>query len=189
MEPTVIQSSKLRVASLRILGFSFGLICPILYIFTIYPADHIGSFFKAIFALCAVASGAIALSEGRKAWRVLNTPGDWRATVTSRRLVWDVAIPSQNLPMDLALVDVAKAIRLEVSRTNKDSDGEYTEIEDRFELYFVDGSVRTFDRATAGLNPHRVFLALAEQGIPYEFWTQDHTKNSVDTSKIFQRSY
>lgn len=189
MDPTVIQSSKLRVASVPILWASLGLIWPLLYIFTIHPAEHIGSFFKAIFALCALASGAIALSEGRKAWRIFKTPGDWRATISSSRLVWDVAIPSQNLPMDLALADVSKALRLEVSRTNEDSDGEYTEIEDRFELHFVDGGVLTFDREAAGLNPHRVFLALAEHGIAYEFWTQDHTKNSVDTSKIFQRLY
>lgn len=189
MEPTVVRSSKPRVASLHILWITFALIWPLLYIFTIHPADHIGSLFKAIFALCAVASGAIALSEGWKAWRVFNTPGAWKATVSSGRLVWDVAIPSQNLPMDLALVDVAKALRIEVSRTNKDIDGEYTETEDRFELHFVDGRVQTFDRETAGLNPHRVFLALAEHGIPYEFWTQDHTKNSADTSKICQRSY
>ena len=189
MKPAVIQSSRPRVASLHILWVSLALIWPLIYIFTIHPADHIGSFFKAFFALCAVSSGAIALNEGRKAWRVLNTPGDWKATVSSSRLVWDVAIPTQNLPMDLPLVDVSKALRLEISRTIKDSDGEYTETEDRFELHFVDGRVQTLDRETAGLNPHRVFLALSERGIPYEIWTQNHTKNSVDTSRIYQRSY
>ncbi|GFE65226.1 hypothetical protein KIN_23000 [Litoreibacter roseus] len=91
--------------------------------------------------------------------------------------------------MDLALADVAKALRLEISRTSKDSDGEYTEVEERFELHFVDGSVLTFDRETAGINPHRVFQALKERGIAYELWSQDHTKGSVDTSKTFQRSY
>ena len=189
MQPTVIQSSKLRVARPHIVGVSVGLIWPILYMFTIHPADHIGSFFKGLFALCALISGVLAWREARKAWRVFTTPGDWKVTVSPSRFTWEVAIPSTNLPIDLPLTDVEKALRLEVSRTGKDSDGEYTEVEHRFELHFANGHVLTFDRDSAGISPHRVFLALKSYGLAYECWSQDLRQDSADTSKIFLRTY
>ena len=77
IEPMVIQSSKLRVASIHIMGVGLALIWPLLYIFAIHPADHMGIFFKSIFALCALVNGVFTVSEGRKVWRVFNTPGDW----------------------------------------------------------------------------------------------------------------
>jgi hypothetical protein len=171
------------------MGVCFGLIWPILYIFAIHPADHIGTFFKAIFALCALVSGVLAMREGRRIWYVFNTPGDWKATISADRLMWDVAIPCENLPLDVALGGIEKAMRLEIIRTGRDSDGEHTETSERFELHLADDRILTFDRATAGMNPHRVFLALAKHGIRYELWSQDRTKDSVNTSKIFQRSY
>lgn len=103
--------------------------------------------------------------------------------------MWDVAIPCENLPMDVALGDISKALRLEISRTGKDSDGEHTEISEHFELQLSDDRVLNFDRETAGINPHRVFLALVKHGIPYELWSQDRTKDSVNTLKVFQRCY
>lgn len=189
LEQTIIQSSKLRVASIHILWVCVGLIWPILYISAIHPGDHIGTFFKAFFALCALASGAVAMSEGRKIWSVFNTPGDWKATIGAGRLVWDVAIPSKNLPIDVPIGVIKKTLLLKISRTSKNSDGEYTEISERFELHLNDGRVLTFDRETAGINPHRVFLALTKQGISYELWSQDCTKGSMNISRVFQRSY
>ena len=167
----------------------FGLVWLILYIFAIHPADHIGTFFKAFFALCTLVSGAFTMNEARKTCRILNTPGDWKATIGAGRLIWDVAIPCKNLPIDIELRGIAKALRLEISRTGKDSDGEYTETSERFELHLNDDRVVTFDRETAGIDPHRVFLALAKHSIRYELWSQDRTKDSVNTSKVFQRSH
>jgi hypothetical protein len=91
--------------------------------------------------------------------------------------------------MDIGLGCIAKALRLEISRTGTDSDGEYTETSECFELHLIDERVVTFDREAAGINPHRVFLALAKHDIRYELWSQDRTKDSVNTSKTFQRSY
>lgn len=162
---------------------------PILYIFAIHPADHIGTFAKAFFALCALMSGSFAMRESPRIWRVFNTPGDWKATISAGRLTWDVAIPCENLPIGIALGDITKALQLEVSRTGKDSDGEHTETSTHFELHLTGHGVLKFDRETAGINPHRVFLALAKHGIPYELWSQDRTKKSVNTLKVFQRSY
>ncbi|WP_254054538.1 hypothetical protein [Roseovarius sp. EL26] len=147
------------------------------------------TFFKAFFALCALMSGTFAIGEARKTWRILNTPGDWKATIGAGRLIWDVAIPCKNLPMDIALDHVAKATSLKVSRTGTDSDGEYTETSEYFELHLTDDRVLNFDREAAGISPHRVFLALADHGIRYERWSQDRTKDSVDKSRIFQRTY
>lgn len=184
-----IQSSKPRVANMNFIWVCFGLVWPILYIFAIHSADHIGVFFKILFALCALMSGAIAMIEARKIWRIFNTPGDWKATIGEGRLSWDVAIPCKNLPMDIALSGIAKALRLEISQTGTNSDGEYTETSELFELHLTDERVLAFDRETAGINPHRVFLALAKHGVRYELWSQDCTKDSVNTSKQFQRSY
>ncbi|EEE35350.1 hypothetical protein RKLH11_4026 [Rhodobacteraceae bacterium KLH11] len=167
----------------------FGLIWPVLYVFAIHPADHIGGFFKVLFALCALAGGVFALSEGRRTWRIFSTPGDWKARISAGRLKWDAAIPCDNLPIDIELRDIAKALRLETLSTAKDSDGEYTETRERFELHLADDRVLTFDRATSGLNPHLVFLELAKHGIRYELWSQDLTKDSVNTSKMFQSLY
>ncbi len=189
IEQTVIQSSKLRVASMQIMWVCFGLVWPTLYIFAIHPADRIGAFFKALLALCAVMSGAFAMSEARKIWRIFNTPGDWKATIGAGRLIWDVAIPCKNLPMDIALGDIAKVLLLEIRYTGTDSDGEYTGNKERFELHLTDDQVLTFDREAAGINPHRVFLALAYHGVCYELWSQDRTKGSINTSRIFQSSY
>ena len=189
IEQTVIQSSKLRVANLPIIGVCLALMFPILYIFAIQPADNIGKFFKAVFALCALVSGALAMSDARKVGRIFNTPGDWKTTIGAGRLMWDVAIPCRNLPMDIALADITKTLLLDVSRTGTDSDGEYTEASERFELHLTDGRVLTFDREAAGINPHRVFRALANHGIRYEMWSQDCTKGSVNRSRVFQRTY
>jgi len=189
IERTIIQSSKLRVASINIMWVFIGLAWPILYIFAIHTADHIGTFFKAFFALCALASGSIAMNEARKSWRVFKTPGDWKVTIGAGSLNWDVAIPCKNLPMDIELDKIEKVLRLEIVRTGTDSDGEYTETSERFELYLTDERIETFDREAAGINPHRVFLALAKHGIRYELWSQDRTKDSVNTAKIFQRTY
>ena len=131
----------------------FGLVWSILYIFAIHPSDHIGTFFKTVFALCALVSGSIAMREGPRIWRVLNTPGDWKITIGAGRLMWDVAIPCENLPMDVALGDISKALRLKISRTGKDSDGEHTEISEHFELQLSDDRVLNFDRETAGITP------------------------------------
>lgn len=189
IERIIIQSSKLRVANMNIVWVCFGLVWPILYVFAIHSADHIGPFFKVLFALCALMSGAIAMSEARKIWRIFNTPGDWKATIGADRLMWDVAIPCKNLPMDIGLGSIERALRLEISRTGTDSDGEHTETSERFELHLTDERVVTFDQEAAGINPHRVFLALAKHDIRYELWSQDCTKDSANTSKIFQRSY
>ncbi len=91
--------------------------------------------------------------------------------------------------MDVALAEIAKALRIKIRRTSKDSDGEYTEFDERFELHFIDGRVLTIDRETGGLNPHCVFLTISEQGIAYELWSQDLTKDSINTSRIFKLSY
>jgi len=91
--------------------------------------------------------------------------------------------------MNIGLGGIAKALRLEISRTGRDSDGEYTETSERFELHLTDEHVVTFDREAADINPHRVFLALAKHDIRYELWSQDCTKDSANTSKIFQRFY
>ncbi len=171
------------------IGVCFALIFPTLYIFAIHPADHIPTFFKAVFALCALTSGAFALNDALKVWRIFTTPGDWRATIRSGRLMWEVAIPCRGLPLDMAMDSISKAVLLEISRTGKDSDGAFTESRERFELHMTDGAVLTFDRDTAGVHPHRVFLALAQHGIRYELWSQDRTKDSVDRSRVFQRSY
>jgi hypothetical protein len=179
----------MRVASIPIVGACLALMFPLLYIFAIQQADHIGTFFKAVFALCALVSGAFAMSDARKVWRIFNTPGDWKTTIGAGRLMWDVAIPCSNLPMDIALGDITKTLLLEISRTGTDSDGEYTETSERFELHLTDDRVLTFDREAAGINPHRVFLALANHGIRYELWSQDRTKASVNRSRIYQRTY
>ena len=189
VEQDVIQSSRLRVASIHIMWVCFGLVWPVLYVFAIHPADHIGTIFKTFFAFCALVSGAFALSESRKTWRILKTQGDWKATIGADRLTWDAALTSENLPLDVALGDIAKALRLEISSTGQDSDGEYTEISECFELHLSDDRILAFDREAAGINPHRVFLALARHGIRYELWTQDRTKGSVDTSKVFLSTY
>ena len=186
---TTIQSSKLRVASIHIMWICFGLIWPMLYIFAIHPAEHIGAVFKALFALCALASGAVAISEVRRTWRVFTTSGDWKATIAGGRLRWDAAIPSEALPLDVALHDIEKALRMETSRTVRDGDGEHNETSERFELHFTNGRLLTFDRATTGVSPHRVFLALARHGARYEYWSQDLTRGSSDTSEVFHRPY
>ncbi|WP_367647977.1 hypothetical protein [Ruegeria arenilitoris] len=189
IEPNVIQSTKLRVASIHIMWVCVGLIWSVLFVIAIHPVDHIGGFFKIFFALCALAGGAFALSEGRRTLRIFNTPGGWKATIDAGRLKWDAAIPCDSLPMDIELKDISKALRLETLSTGKDSDGEYTETRERFELHLNNDRVLTFDRATAGINPHRVFLELAKRGIRYELWSQDRAKGSVNTSKIFQSVY
>jgi len=186
---TIIQSSKLRVASISIMWICIGLVWPILYIFGIHAADHIGTFFKAFFALCALVSLSIAMNEARKSWCIFKTPGDWKVTIGAGRLIWDVAIPCKNLPMDIELDNIAKLLRLDVVRTSTDSDGDYTEASEHFELHLSDERIETFDREAAGINPHRVFLALAKHGIRYELWSQDRTKDSVNTAKIFQSTY
>nr|WP_217359165.1 hypothetical protein [Ruegeria arenilitoris] len=165
------------------------MIWPALYVFAIHPADHIGAFFKAVFALCALASGVFAMSALLRIWRIFRASGDWKATIGAGRLVWDVAIPSKNLPLDVELGQIAKALRLETSQTSKDSDGEYTETRERFELHLTDDRILIIDREAAGMDPHRVFLALSQYGIRYELWLQDCTKGSVNTSKMFQRCY
>ncbi|MEP5762019.1 MAG: hypothetical protein ABJ327_22450 [Litoreibacter sp.] len=134
-------------------------------------------------------SGIFAMRDARKIWRIFNTSGDWKVTIGADRLMWDVAIPCSNLPMDIELSDIAKTLSLELSRTGTDSDGEYTETSKRFELHRTDGDVLTFDRETAGINPHRVFLALVNHGVRYELWSQDCTKDSTNSSKVLQRTY
>ena len=91
--------------------------------------------------------------------------------------------------MDIALGRIAKAVRLELRRTGTDSDGEYTEFLEKFELHLTDDRVLTLDREAAGINPHRVFRELAKHGVCYERWSQDKTKGSVNTAKVFQRAY
>jgi hypothetical protein len=185
----VIQSSKLRVASIHIMWVCFSMIWPLLYMFAIYPADHIGVFFKTVFAVCALASGAFVLSAGWAAWRILSTPGDWKATIGAGRLKWEAAIAGGNLPLELALGDITKAVRLDMIRTGEDTDGEYTEWSERYELHLTSDRILTFDREATGINPHRVFLALARHGVQYELWTQDRTKTSEDTSRLFKSCY
>ena len=88
---------------------------------------------------------------------VFEDQGDWKATIGAGRLIWDVPIPCKNLPMDIALDDIARALSLEVTRIGTDSDGEYTETREHFESHLTDDRVLSFDREAAGINPHRVF--------------------------------
>jgi len=91
--------------------------------------------------------------------------------------------------MDIALGDITKAALLEISCTGTDSDGEYTEASERFELHLTGDRVLTFDREAAGINPHRVFLALANHGFRFELWSHDRTRGSDNRSRIFQCTY
>ncbi|SCZ66604.1 hypothetical protein SAMN04488118_106215 [Epibacterium ulvae] len=184
-ELIVLKSTKLRVASFSIVGVCLGVVISVGYCLAIYPADHIETPFKVLFALFALASCALAGWDARKIWRIFKTPGAWQVKIGAGRLVWDVAIRSENLPLDIALADLTKALILETRRTSRDSDGAYTEIGEQFELYLRDGRILVIDQEVAGINPHRVFRALVRHGVRCERWLQDHTEGSTDRSRVY----
>ena len=183
-ETIVIQPSRLRVASLPIFWLCAELVFPALYVFFIHSADHIGPFFKGIFALLAIASLGWAARTVLQIRRILKTDGVWKASVGEGRLVWQSALPCLGLPLDVALADIIRAERLTTITTSTDSDGESTLFTDTYELHLKDGRALSFDRETAGINPHRVFTALESNGVSYELWTQDLTKSSTNTAKV-----
>ncbi|SFJ56922.1 hypothetical protein [Jannaschia pohangensis] len=182
----IIQSSSLRVASLPIIWFGFELVFPALYILTIHHAPHISAPFKAVFAAAAVFSGLLALRSLMSIWRIWKADGDWTARVGDGRLTWNAPVPCPGLPLDLPLAEIAEAVRLEVSTTDREG---ATDVETRYELRLTDGRVMAFDRETSGLDPHRVFSALARHGISYALWTQDLTRDSRDRSPVMDTAY
>lgn len=180
-ETIVIQPSRLSVASLPIFWLCSELVFPVLYVFFIHSANHIGPFFKGIFALLAVASLVWAAHTVLQIRRVLKTDGVWKASVGEGRLVWKSALPCLGLPLDVALADITKAERLTTITTGTDNDTFYS---DTYDLHLADGRVLSFERETAGIDPKRVFKALESHGIPYELWTQDRRRGSRNTAKV-----
>lgn len=183
-KPVTIQPSRLRVASHEIFFVCMLLVWPLIYIFNVHWADHIGSFFKVVFAVCGLASLWMAVVGARKIQRIFKSDGEWRATIGNGRLHWEAGVSCMGLPLDIALADIVTAIQLETRKTVIDSDGESTEFAVTYGLHLTDGRKLSFDRETAGINPDRVFKALAEHGITYERWLQDTTKQSTNHAPV-----
>ncbi|MEO9826487.1 MAG: hypothetical protein ABJF50_18955 [Paracoccaceae bacterium] len=180
-ETIVIQPSRLRVASLPIFWLCMEFVFPALYIFFIHSADHIGQPFKGFFALIAIFSLGWAVHTVFQIRRIFKTEGIWKASIGDGRLVWQSALPCFGLPLDLALSDITRGERLTTITTGTDND---TFFADTYDLHLTGGRVLSFDRETAGINPHRVFKALERHGVPYEEWTQDRRRDSKNTAKV-----
>ena len=185
-EAITIQPSRLRVASLHLIWLSLELVFPVLYVTSIHSATHIGAPFKAFFAAIAVFTAVAALRTCRTVWRIFQVEGDWKVTIGPERFAWISALPCFGLPLDVALSDVEKAVRLETATTDTD---DCMAVATTFELHLTDGRVLPFRHETAGIDPHRVFSALSGHGVPYSLWTQDRTNGSTDTSKVLERTY
>jgi hypothetical protein len=183
-ELITIQPSRLRVANYEIFFVCVALFFPLIYVFNIHWADHIGPFFKLIFAACGAVSLGWAAVSARRVRRIYISDRNWRATIGDGRLRWDAGTPCIGLPLDIALADISTAIQVETRRTVIDSDGESTEFKNIYELRLADGRGLPFDRETAGINPDRVFKALEKHGVTYEHWLQDTTTRSTNHARV-----
>ena len=183
-EPITIQPSRLRVASYDIMLACVALFWPLIYVFNIHWAGHIGPFFKLIFAACGVAGLGWAIFVARRVWQIFKSERAWRVTIGNGRLRWESGTPCMGLPLDIALDDISTAIQVETRITVIDSDGECTEFGDLYELYLTDGRVLPFDRQAVGINPDRVFKALKKHGVTYEHWLQDTTNRSTNHARV-----
>jgi len=179
-----IQPSKLRVAGYEIAIVCAALFWPLIYVFNIHWAHHIGPLFKLIFATCGVAGFIWAVVSIGRIRQIFTADGVWLATIGNGRLRWEAGTSCLGLPLNIALSDIAIAVRLEMRRTVTDSDGESTEFTDRYELHLTDGRVLAFERDTAGINPDRVFKALEQHGVTYEHWLHDTTKRSTTHARV-----
>ncbi len=157
-----------------------------LYFFAIGPADQLPIWFKAFFSLAAIIGLGMAVVSLAKVFRVMVTPGDWKVSVNDDHLLWETAIPHQDFPMQIPLTDIEQAVRLETWRTGSD-DSRY--VDTRFELHLRDGSVRTVSQETAGINPHRVFLALRDRGVPYQLLKRDKTRDRSSSAPVIVEVY
>jgi hypothetical protein len=184
IDPITIQPSRLRVASREIAFVCVSAFWPLIYVFNIHWASHIGPFFKLVFAACGVAGLGLAAVGTGKVRQFFKSDGEWRATIGNGRLRWEGGTSCMGLPLDIALADIATAIQVETRRTVIDSDGESTEFRNIYALHLTDGRVLPFDRETAGINPDRVFKALEKHGVTYEHWLQDTTKRSTNHARV-----
>ena len=157
-----------------------------LYIFAIGPADQLPIWVKAFFSLAAIIGLGMAVVALSKVFRVMVTPGDWKVSVNDDQLLWETAIPHQDFPMQIPLNDIEHAVRLETWQTGSD-DGSY--IDTKYELHLRDGSVRTVSQETAGINPHRVFLALRDRGVQYQLLKRDRTQGRTSSAPIVVEVY
>ena len=157
-----------------------------LYIFAIGPADQLPIWFKAFFSLAAIIGLGMAVVALSKVFRVMVTPGDWKVSVSDDQLLWETAVPHQDFPMQIPLRDIEHAVRLETWRTSSD-DGSY--IDTKYQLHLRDGSIKTVSQEAAGINPHRVFLALRDRGINYQLLKRDKTGNQANSAPTIVEVY
>ncbi|WP_299705265.1 hypothetical protein [uncultured Tateyamaria sp.] len=183
-EPITIQPSRFRVASHEIIFCCIALVWPLIYVVDIHWAGHINPFSKLMFAVFGVAGLGWAIFSSRRIWRIFQSKRAWRATIGNGRLRWESGIPSMGLPLDIALADIATAIQVKTFKTVIGSDGEYTELDEFYELRLTDGRGLSFDRETVGIYPDRVFKALEKHGVTYERWLQNTTKHSTNHARV-----
>jgi len=183
-ESITIQPSRFRVASHDIVFLCLALFWPLIYVFNIHWAGHIGLFFKLFFAVCGAVGLGRAYFRARKIWRIFRSKRAWRATIGNGGLRWESGTPCMGLPLDIALADISTAVKVQTRGTPMYSDCEGTEFKELYELRLTDGRRLTFDRESAGINPDRVFKALEKQGVTYEHWLQDTTKNSINHARV-----
>lgn len=183
-DPITIKPSRLRVASYEIAFVCAAAFWPLIYVFNIHWADHIGSFFKLVFAACGLVGLRWAVVGTRRIRQIFKTKTEWRVTISNGRLRWEAGTSCMGLPLDIALADIATASQFETRRTVIDSDGESTEFKHNYALHLNDGRRLPFDRETAGINPDRVFKALERHGVTYEHWLHDTTKQSISHARV-----
>lgn len=178
---TVIRSSRARVAAHTLPDLALGAAFPLLYVLAITPADHLPSWFKTIFALAALVSLLILLRALFRITRVMRTKGDWQVTITDERLLWETAIPAPGFPLNIALSEIAEAYRLDTFTLGADDD---TTITSTYALRTKDGRDIDLSQENGGINPPRIFKALAAHGIPYRTYDCDQRDDPDNTRRI-----
>lgn len=184
--PQVISASRPRVAAYHLTGVILGISFPLLYVFGIEPAENIPNWFKTIIAVAAICGLGMVMYSLVRIFRILTTPGDWKAVITDDRLDWQTAIPHDDFPLSIALADISELVQLDTHAISSDND---LMVSTEYEIHLRDGTIRTIEQDSAGIYPHRVFLALKDRGIIYRQWVHDKTKDPDKWTKTVKKKY
>ncbi|MFQ1701306.1 hypothetical protein ACJ5NV_12005 [Loktanella agnita] len=120
-------------------------------------AVHIASAIAVLIALGMI----VALVREIRA--VLASGQDWVVKITENALIWDSPVPEQMQPFTLALTEIAKTRRTMTHYRNSDKSADNI-----WEILLHDGPPLKIDEQLSGINPEKVFNALAQRGITFE---------------------
>lgn len=99
----------------------------------------------------------------REITQILKKGEDWRVEITDTKLTWYSPVPEQMQSIELALSQI-KATHFIHTRYRNSKRRPRKE----YHIETVDGGIVKLDPQLCGINPHRVFKAMEEQGVKFE---------------------